>query len=74
MSFLSQLGRSAPYNVFIFCKKGDGRLKLTAKEFIFDQGAFDPNKFIKEATEGGAASIIGPYAGQKNEIFYFQKQ
>src|SRR5437879_4652551 len=71
-SFFSQNGRSQPYNIYVFCKQGSGSapITVTATEYVFNQGGFDPQSFINTALQGRSVSIIGIFAGVQNEIFF----
>jgi len=72
-SFFSQLGRSTPWNVYVFCKHGNGATKVVATEYIYPQADLNVRDFITQAFEGRSVSIIGIYAGERNAIYYFQK-
>jgi hypothetical protein len=78
VSFLSQEGTTPPhndYNIYVFCKHGNGGVKVTATPYgPYNKGSFDPQSFMNSALQGRSVSIIGIYAGAQNEIFFFQKQ
>jgi hypothetical protein len=73
-SFLSQLGRSLPYNIYIFCRQGHGGVKVRFVPVAYDQDIFDAQNFIDNSMYNRAVSIIGVVAGVRNSLFYFAPQ
>ena len=73
-AFLSQNGHSTPYNIHIYCKFGNRKVNVEAAQFIYDQDKFVASDFIGNALAGRSVSIIGIFAGARNEIFYFRQK